>query len=55
MQANYDVELHPSREMGGGHTAHSSMKWMAKVRAAMMDGGGEAEQMALMVTYFAAT
>jgi len=44
MQANYDTELHPSREQG--HGGMGGMK-------AVMDGGEGAEQMALVVTNFA--
>ncbi|KAF2664955.1 hypothetical protein BT63DRAFT_464214 [Microthyrium microscopicum] len=53
MQANYDVELHPSREMGGGHGGHGGMKWLSSAQAgsSMMDGG-DAEQMALFAAYF---
>jgi len=54
MQADYDVELHPSREMGGhGHgMGGKGMKTVAKGQSAskLMDGG--AEQMALFVAYF---
>jgi hypothetical protein len=50
MQANYDLDLHPSREMGGGHGGMAMGRSVANVRAAM---DGDAEQMALVVTYFA--
>ncbi|KAF2435989.1 hypothetical protein EJ08DRAFT_645019 [Tothia fuscella] len=53
MQANYDLDLHPSREMGGGHGAMamgSAKRDLANVGTAM---DGDAEQMALVVTYFA--
>jgi hypothetical protein len=53
MQANYDLDLHPSREMGGGHGGMSmggAAKAVTNMRAAM---DGDAEQMALVVTYFA--
>jgi hypothetical protein len=38
--------------MGGGHGGMGMMGGMKTV-ADMADGGGEAEQMALMATYFA--
>jgi len=50
MQANYDVGLHPSREQGGGH---GGMKGMAMRHVLDVLDGGDAEQMALMVTHFA--
>jgi len=57
MQANYDVELHPSRTMGGGKKGHGGMpgmgmKTVANSGAALNAMDGSAEQMALFVAYF---
>jgi len=49
MQANYDIELHPSREQGG----HSMMGGMKGLSDAAATQDGDAEQMALMITFFA--
>jgi hypothetical protein len=50
MQANYDLDLHPSREMGGGHGGMGMKRSVNSIGASM---DGDAEQMALVVTYFA--
>lgn len=49
MQANYDVELHPSREQGG----HGGMMMGGMRKRSWLDSGSEAEQMAMMITEFA--
>ena len=43
--------------MGGEHGGMSmgGMKWLANVRAALSGQDEDAEQMALFITYFAAT
>jgi len=53
MQANYDLDMHPSRTQGG-HGGMGGMKNVVDMRT-MMDGEESAEQMALFVTYFAPT
>jgi len=51
MEAHYDLDLHPSREQGGGHSGMG----MRRFPDIMTDVGESAEQMALLVTHFAYT
>jgi len=54
MEANYDLDLHPSREQGGGHGGMGGMRVVTNTRTAA-DGDDGAEQMALFITHFAPT